>query len=339
LGVVAALPGLYFWAFSKYKIVGWIARRLAVHASRIGAGAKFKQLVAFSQIFNALGAVYGVQLHPDFKSYYSFLSIFNFDVVDLVLPGKCVGSLGRRIAVTALLPFGITLCAVSMIMAVQMVRHIKMGATVSGTRIWGQSLYATILILFLVLPSVSRYIFLARQCESFEYNDSFGESRSYLLADLDVRCSAQDPEFKRLNLFFWIFFFLWPVLVPLVYLVLVLLIRRTVVEKHSTALSNACKFLWADYNPDFLFWEVVDVMRKVLLSALILFMDTEQGSNRIMRLVIATIISAMYLGILALARPFKRTDDLYLACLANLLLTCCFISGKSTQSSFSQCMT
>ena len=332
---ISAICGLYYWASWKFKIVGWITRRLAVNASHIGAGAKFKQLVAFVQIFNALGVVYGVRLHQDFRSYYSFLRLFDFNIVDFVLPGTCVGSLSRRITVTALVPFGMTLCAIFLTMAVRTVQYVRMGAKISlaGTRIWGQLLYAAIFIFFLALPSVSRYIFLARQCESFGYDDASGESRSYLLADLDIRCSAKDPEFTKLNLFFWIYFFLWPVLVPLVYLILILLIRRSVVEKHITPLANACKFLWADYNPNFLFWEVIDVERKVLLSALILFLDTEQGSSRMLRLVLATVISIMYLGILAVARPFKRTDDMYLACLANILLSCCFVSGKSTHLS------
>ena len=73
------------------------------------------------------------------------------------------------------------------------------------------------------------------------------------------------------------------------------------------------------------------MMRKLFLSALILFVDTEQGSSRILRLVIAVVVSNMYLCILAVARPFKRLDDMYLACVANLLLTCSFISGKSDQ--------
>ena len=33
----------------------------------------------------------------------------------------------------------------------------------------------------------------------------------------------------------------------------------------------------------------------------------------------------------ALARPFKRDDDLYLACTANLFLSCCFTSGMVIQ--------
>ena len=46
-----------------------------------------------------------------------------------------------------------------------------------------------------------------------------------------------------------------------------------------------------------------------------------------LRLVLGTIISAMYLGILALARPYKRSDDLILACLSSMLLCCCFAAG------------
>jgi hypothetical protein len=204
----------------------------------------------------------------------------------------------------------------------------RTGAAFSGTSLLVQFVYAAIIIFFLMLPSVSRYIFLARQCESFGYNDALEESRSYLVADPDIRCSAEDREFKQLELLFWFLFFLWPVLVPLVYLWLILQIRRDVIQKHITNLANACKFLWDDYTPSFLFWEVFDMERKILLTAVISFVDTEYGSSRMLRLVLANIISVMYLAILALARPFKRLDDMYLSCLANLLLTCCFASGK-----------
>jgi hypothetical protein len=193
--------------------------------------------------------------------------------------------------------------------------------------ILGQSIYAAIFIFFLALPSVSRYIFLARQCESFGYNDADGTRRSYLRADLEVRCSAEDPEYRNINFFFWFFFVVWTILVPLVYLRLILRIKRAVLDNRITFLATACKFLWADYIPSFLFWELVDMIRKILLSALILFVDTEKGSSKFMRLVLAATISAMYSAILAAARPFKRIDDMFLALLANLLLTCCFISG------------
>ena len=50
-----------------------------------------------------------------------------------------------------------------------------------------------------------------------------------------------------------------------------------------------------------------------------------------LRLVLGAIVSAVYLGILALARPYKRSDDLILACLSNMLLTCCFMSGITSK--------
>ena len=63
-------------------------------------------------------------------------------------------------------------------------------------------LYWAILVAYLVLPSVSRSIFKAQQCESFDINVFTGERRSYLVADLDVLCSADDDEFRGLDAYF-----------------------------------------------------------------------------------------------------------------------------------------
>ena len=74
-----------------------------------------------------------------------------------------------------------------------------------------------------------------------------------------------------------------------------------------------------------------DLARKLFLASLVLFIDQETGSSKLLRLVVATVVSALFLAALALARPFKRSDDLYLACVANLLLTCCFCLGTVIQ--------
>ena len=74
-----------------------------------------------------------------------------------------------------------------------------------------------------------------------------------------------------------------------------------------------------------------DLARKLFLASLVLFIDQEYGASKLLRLVVATVVSALFLAALALARPFKRSDDLYLACVANLLLTCCFCLGTVIQ--------
>ena len=76
---------------------------------------------------------------------------------------------------------------------------------------------------------------------------------------------------------------------------------------------------------------MVDLLRKLYLTSMVLFIDEEYGSRKLLRTVVAGIVSAMFLTILALARPYRRADDLYLACVANLLLTCCFASGVVIQ--------
>jgi len=53
----------------------------------------------------------------------------------------------------------------------------------------------------------------------------------------------------------------------------------------------------------------------------------EKGSTKILRLVIAIMVSALFLGILALARPYRQNNDLHLAFMSNVLLICFFSTG------------
>ena len=52
------------------------------------------------------------------------------------------------------------------------------------------SLEAAIFISFCVLPSVTRSLFLAFQCESFGFDDATSETKSYLTASLDIECTG-----------------------------------------------------------------------------------------------------------------------------------------------------
>ena len=49
-----------------------------------------------------------------------------------------------------------------------------------------------------------------------------------------------------------------------------------------------------------------------------------------LRLVIANTVSVVYLGLLALVRPYNRNDDLYLSFVSNILLSCCSLMGTMT---------
>lgn len=127
-------------------------------------------------------------------------------------------------------------------------------------------LSALVLVFYLVLPTVSRSIFEARRCESFAYRDETGERISYLLADLSTRCNS-GPDWSNgthdLDAYFWTFFVLWPIAVPIGFLALLLSFRTSLRMHRVTAAASASSFLWCDYQPSFVYWEAVDLWRKV----------------------------------------------------------------------------
>ena len=329
-GSVAVL-GLLFFASKKVKALRRVCGRIhaIATATNVSFRAKVKVLISFFQVFNTLGNVYGVRLHPDFAGWWNFLSAFNLPVMDFMLPGTCVGSMQARLALNSLWPIVVLIFVAIVIPALVAAKrwldrkrsNSSELSTLSVSR--DHTLNAVIFIIFLVLPNVTQSIFEARKCVSFSVSDD-GSSNSYLLADLDVRCNG--PEFRQLNTHFVAFLTIW-LLVPFIGLALLLAVQSSVRARRPSNLANACRFLWRDYDTSFMYWEIFDMLRKMLLTALILFVDTEFGEIRLLRLWMGAFVSGGYLALLALARPFKLNEDLYLACTSNLLLTACFLSG------------
>ena len=190
-------------------------------------------------------------------------------------------------------------------------------------------IFFTIVVFYFALPTVSRSAFSAIKCRSFQTNDNQPDPgyRSYLVADMNIQCNDDDEEYVRLKSLFWLFFALWPVLTPLLFTMLLIHIRPSVRRNSPTPLAIACRFFWDDYDESMMFWDVIDTVRKLILTGFIMFFDPEKGSNKLFRLTVAIIISSLYLGILANARPYKRDDDFYLAFVGNFLLICCFVMG------------
>merc|ERR1712038_872243 len=76
----------------------------------------------------------------------------------------------------------------------------------SFDRCFPLSLHGMIIILYLLLPSVSRQIFDARMCKSFDSNDSNDSHSSYLIADWSVKCDDGDNEYRSVTQVFWVLF-------------------------------------------------------------------------------------------------------------------------------------
>ena len=63
-------------------------------------------------------------------------------------------------------------------------------------------------------------------------------------------------------------------------LALLLLSRRAIMAHTPTMLSRSTKFLWADYEPAWCFWEVIELLRKIALTGFVLLIPNSTIMKR-----------------------------------------------------------
>jgi len=322
--VMAHIGAIYFPVFKHYL------GKLSTFLTRLRMQAKFKMVISFFQVFLTFKPIYGVHMHSAFTSWFNFLEVFNFGFAELfAIPGPCIGSMKIRLLVTATWPYAIIILIVGGILLQNLLLQTQeCNRREVNAKFWSCSLHVTIIIFYLVLPSISRSIFDAKICRSFASNDVDELSTSHLIADWSLTCDDKtDKEYVNVLRTFWAVFVVWPIGVPLMFLVLLLYIHGSMKNKRITPLAEACRFLWGDYKDRMILWELVDVFRKISLTGLIILIDTEEGSERTLRLHIGAVICIFYTGVLAIAQPYRENDDLYVGVITNMLLTCCFIVG------------
>ena len=92
------------------------------------------------------------------------------------------------------------------------------------------------------MPSTSAAIFKAFPCATFGNDDAAGETWKFVRADLSVRCPDDSgeptPEFDRLFAIGAVAVAVWPVGVPLLFLLLVLRTRKAIAT-HRMTLEDA----------------------------------------------------------------------------------------------------
>jgi hypothetical protein len=288
-----------------------------------GFETKIKILISFYQVAATFGSVYGIRLHEDVAWILNFLSNYlSFGILDLLsVPADCVGSKQDQLLLIILSPLGFLMLACACLFWASFREK--------GNNWKDRFLNVALMTFYLVLPGISNSIFSIIQCQRFitigTRDDPLEYSR-YLIDDLSVECDRSDPRYASLQVLFAVSLVLWPVLVNILWIHLISRIWHPIRAHRLTPLANACRFLWRDYEPSMMFWDVVDLIRKIFLTGVIACIDM-QASTEVIRLSIAVVISLVYVVILAMCQPYKRADDHYLAVISNILLSCCFLMG------------
>ena len=292
--------------------------------------AKFKILVGFFQVISSYEIVYGVELADNIQDYFEFLTRFHLDF--LHSQRNCIGGEITTYILNACRPYILCALLITLLLFFVMFSERSNEWTNIKTQFGRQAPYIAVVVFYFTVPYVSRDIFDARRCRAFRTIDAAEDGyKRYLLFALEVECDVnEDEEYKRLMAWFWTFFVLWPCLVPVVFLVLLAVVKRSVKESRPTALAKSCRFLWEDFDETSsiaLYWDVIDTFRKIFLNGLINFVDEQQGFSKVLRLSVACAVSTMYLAFLVIVQPYKRKEDLYFSTISSFLLVIVFGLG------------
>ena len=326
LAVAVALGMLRAAVLRAPRLLVRTSRRLAQVAAsmqQFGLQAKFKCCLTFYQVWAVRKSVYGFELPGDLGGVMTFFEALSFDLGAFIFPSwTCLGGLTVRLVFSGLWPL-VLMAAVALCL-------IGLEAARKGPiqRALLRSLEAAIFISFCVLPSVTRSLFLAFKCESFGYDDlaSPPELRTYLSAQLNVECYSSNH--VPICTAAWVFIVMWPLALPLLYGALLFRCRRAILNHQPSTLSRAIRFLWFDYDNHCFWFEMVELVQKLVLTNFLIFVNfDESGSNKLLRLFIGLLIALFGLTVQLIAQPFRNRSDDAIASVVRLMLVLFFILG------------
>ena len=182
-----------------------------------------------------------------------------------------------------------------------------------------KALPAVLIIFYLFFPTVSTLVFQALDCDE-PFQSASGVTYSFLTADFEIDCNDLSAYSSVLTLA-GIGFCLYTVGVPVLYGLLLRRVRYTLIAHRSTPLSEALTFLHRDYEPQYYYWEVVELGRKLFLVGFAA--QIRKGS--LLQIFVASCVCLVYFMFKQLMSPYKLIEDDYFAVAIESTMTVCFI--------------
>ena len=141
-----------------------------------------------------------------------------------------------------------------------------------------------------------------------------------LSADYGVLCSGD--AYDRLKASAWAFVAIWPVGVPVLYLLLLNASQKAWKSGIPTPLSRATEFLSNDYKPNAYWWEPFEMCRKWTLTGAVLLIDEHYELARVL---VALLVSITFLAFHLSLKPIRRPEDGALFLVAEMALILVYI--------------
>jgi predicted outer membrane repeat protein len=202
--------------------------------------------------------------------------------------------------------------------------------------------YVALLLVFCILPSLTLTLVRTFPCTDIDPDDEDGsqdsagdlESDRYMTADLSISCDSD--RYKLATLIATIGIVVVPVGVPLIMLYFLNAQKAAIQdvhdrlpgpdiheETHDLRAMHQLRFLFQPYLPEFWYWDIVDVYRKILLVAIVGVTDT--GSSA--QLVFGVFVAIMCVRVTTVHRVHRDEHDNTLAEMGSIAILCTYFAA------------
>jgi len=175
----------------------------------------------------------------------------------------------------------------------------------------------TLKLTFLAYPLLTNYAFRGFACYRFVES-------AWLKADVAVECGSADHD--EAVALASVAIGLYSAGLLAIHAALLHSARHAIVHQRPTALSRAIAFLHREFRPEAFWWELVEMMRRLVLVGLMVLAE-----GKMVELLVATLLSVLFLLMQMRVQPYTSRSDNDLAAVASFALVVIFLCGSAFQ--------
>ena len=278
---------------------------------------KTKILISFGQVLTSFAQTYNIEWPPNLRDFIQKFNLINFNIFEIgslecEFPGvknfytKFMGTVSMPVGLLAL----IYVMYKSKMKAIDVMRKqdfmkSMLEIKIEDIEITGAYASRGFFVMIFLYLKVSQTTLDVFKCRTFKPSDEFSKNpanahnplltdRSYLEADLTLPCAGN----ATYSIFYTAgiaFVFIYPVGVPLVFAWLMFRERDQI---HDAVNKKKYGFLFKDYAMAFFFWEIWDLIRKILLSGILIFFNRGSVGQMVCAMMIALFALELQLAIM-----------------------------------------
>eukprot|EP00752_Nemacystus_decipiens_P012585 g11145.t1 len=268
-----------------------------------------KIVIVAWQILTQFAAVVNVTFPHLYQRFLDALDVFNFDLTWILSAGCIVDvDFHDRLLVSTISPL---VALVFMAGTYAAATTFNRGTPDALKVIWNKHVSMALLLTFLVYSSVSAALFQTFACEPLE------DGNIYLRADYSIQCDS--PKHRAVKVYAGVMMVLYTLGIPTFYGYLLFKDRdvlKNEAERERTPRVTTTSDLWKPYKPSVFYYEVVECVRRISLTGVVVFIEPNTSAQ-----VAGTLMMAFVFVVISEAlAPYASRWDAWLSRIGHMVV-------------------